>query len=117
MSIFSQLPHDLIFRIIKESQTKSCLEYHQREKSKEYISHTNNIISHLKQHITIVNELMEYNGEYVYKVLLPRWAQPNDYSDKIKKPQMWCRPYSTSLLESAMSENYWVMKQKNSDYY
>ena len=116
MSIFSQLPNEIIIKIIKESQRISCLEYHQREKPKEYISHTNNIISHLKQHMTVVNELMEYNNETI-KVLLPKWAQPNDYADKIKKPQMWCRPYSISLLESTMSENYWIMKQKNSDYY
>ena len=116
MSIFSKLPHDLIFKIIKESQRISCLEYHLREKSKEHLLHTKNIISYLKQHITIVNEFSEYNDESI-KVLLPKWAQPNDYADKIKKPQMWSRPYSSSLLESTMSENYWIMKQKNSDYY
>ena len=48
MSIFSQLPHDIIFKIIRESQEKSRLEYHQRDKPIKHIHLMEKIIIFLK---------------------------------------------------------------------
>ena len=114
MSIFSQLPHDLIFRIIKESQRESHLEYHLREKPKKHIHSMKKIILFLKQQSDLISELSENDYKH-YKTLLPIWAREPNFNDT--KSKIWILPYSATLLEFTMSDKYWNIKQRNKDYF
>ena len=116
MSIFSQLPHDLIFRIIRESQIKSCLDYHQREKPKKHIHLMKEIIIFLQQQSDLISELSENDYKY-YKTLLPIWAMEQDFNEPSQKSKIWILPYSATLLEFTMSDKYWNIKQRNKDYF
>ena len=114
MSIFSQLPNEIIIKIIKESQIKSCLEYHQRDKSKEHLNHMKELITFLKQQSDLISELSD-NDYKIYKTLLPIWAREPNFDNT--KNKIWILPYSATLLEFTMSDNYWNMKQKNKNYF
>ena len=114
MSIFSQLPHDLIFRIIKESQIKSCLDYHQREKPKKHIHLMKEIVLFLKQQSDLISELSDNDYKH-YKTLLPIWAREPNFDDT--KSKIWILPYSATLLEFTMSDKYWNTKQKHKYFF
>ena len=114
MSIFSQLPHDLIFRIIKESQRESCLDYHQREKPKKHIHLMKEIIIFLKQQSDLISELSDNDYKH-YKTLLPIWAREPNFDDT--KSKIWILPYSAILLEFTMSDKYWNTKQKHKYFF
>ena len=116
MSIFSQLPHDLIFRIIKESQIKSCLDYHLREKPKEHIHLMKEIVLFLKQQSDLISELSDNDYKH-YKTLLPMWAMEQNFNESNEKSKIWILPYSATLLEFTMSDIYWNKKQKHKYFF
>ena len=116
MSIFSKLPHDIIMRIIHIANQIDIKEYYQRKIPKNHKILTKGINNYLKKQSDLISELSENDYKY-YKPLLPIWAMEQQFNKRENNSKIWILPYSTTLLEFTMSDDYWNIKQKKLNHF
>ena len=116
MSIFSKLPHDIIMKIIHIANQMNIKEYYQREIPNNHKILTKGINNYLKKQSDLISELSDNDYKY-YKPILPIWAMEQQFNKRENNSKIWILPYSTTLLEFTMSDDYWNLKQKNRNYF
>ena len=116
MSIFSKLPHDIIFKIIHIANQIDIKEYYQRKIPKNHKILIKGINNYLEKQSDLIGELSNNDYKY-YKTLLPIWAMEQQFNKKKHNSKIWILPYSTTLLEFTMSDGYWNVKQKKRNFF
>ena len=115
-SIFSNLPNNLIMRIIKESTVLTNIDYHQRRTPNNFVNIYAKALIVLKNKSELVKSFTEYTDPTIH-ILLPRFMRGADYPDYPDYPddgipKTWCKPFSSTLLTHTMGNEYWEVRQK-----